>query len=333
MKVPVISVVMSAYNAKEYLSQALDSILAQTFGDFEFIITNDGSTDDTQNVLEDYSRKDGRIKVIQQRNMGLTESLNQMVAIAKGEFIARMDADDISFPERFERQKRKFQDIPDYLAVGSWFQVVRKSNLPDCEIVFPDRPEILKKCLREGMNCYAHGSVMIRKAVFNELGFRYRFKFGQDMDLWLRLCERGPLGMVEEVLYQQRVHGRALSQVLIPQRSALMNIMLSLMKERKTHGREISDWKEEENKALNGIPEWTEKEIEAYDLFLDARRLLCSGNNVRARQILASIRGDLGEMRNILLSYYISCLPGFITAPMLRFRDKINNKRCFVRHI
>lgn len=331
VKAPVISVVMAVYNGEPFLVNAIESILNQTFTDFEFLIVDDGSTDNTGNILEEFAASDSRVIIIHQENIGLTESLNRLCKIAKGEFIARMDADDISLPERIEKQAKKLQETPDYLAVGCWFQTIAESGMPNVEILFPDDPEILKDCLHKGINCYGHGSVMMKKKVFKTNGLSYRFKYGQDFDLWLRLSEQGSLGMVEEVLYQRRDHGHTLSKALIPQRAALMNCMLSLMRERKTHGREISKWKEEEGKILNGVPQWTEKEITAHNMFLEARRLLCSGENSRARQILSLIKRDLKHFDNVDVAYYISFLPGFLTAPLLRFRDKINNKRHFVK--
>lgn len=328
---PILSVIMSVYNGSPFLRTAIESVLSQTFFDFEFIITDDGSTDDTTAILDEYAEKDRRINVIRQPNTGLTESLNRMAAMAQGEFIARMDADDISLPKRFEKQLKKLRENPDYLAVGCWFQTINGNDVPTSEIFFPDKPDLLRQYLEEGINCYGHGSVMIRREVFHGLGLSYRFRYGQDFDLWLRLSEQRRLGMVEEVLYQRRDHGHALSKALIPQRAALMRLMRSLMKERKIHGREVSDWKDEESKVFNGVSLWTRQDIEAHDLFLEARRLLCSGENARARKILSSIRKGMKHFGNSDVPYFLSFFPGFLTAAILRSRDSINNKRHFVK--
>lgn len=327
----IITVIMSVYNGQRFLREAVESILNQTFSDFEFIITDDGSKDNTPDILDEYERQDSRVIVIRQENAGLIESLNRMIKIAKGTFIARMDADDISLPERFEKQISKLQANPDYLAVGCWVQELDENGTISYEITFPDKPELLKKYLHKGINCYVHGSVMIRREVFEKLGLLYRIEKGEDLDLWARICEQGCIGIVEKVLYQRRDHGQTISKASIPQNTALKNLIMTLAMERKKYGKEISDWRQEEDKIFRKVLIWTEKEIQAHERFLEARKFLCSGENTKARQLLSSIKKDLNNFGNLPVLYYISCLPGFLTAPVFRLRDKINDKRYFVR--
>jgi len=116
--IPKISVVMAVYNGEKYLREAIDSILNQTFNDFEFIIINDGSTDDSAEIIKSYN--DPRIILIQQENKGLAAALNEGIKIAKGKFIARMDADDISLKTRLEKQIQFMEAHPEYVAIGSW---------------------------------------------------------------------------------------------------------------------------------------------------------------------------------------------------------------------
>jgi glycosyltransferase involved in cell wall biosynthesis len=124
---PKVSVVMSVYNGEKYLCEAIDSILNQTFENFEFLIVNDGSTDRTLEILQSY--RDPRIKVINnERNIGLTASLNKGLKIAKGEYVARMDADDVSFPHRLEQQKAFLDRNPRVAMVGSWAEVIDESG-------------------------------------------------------------------------------------------------------------------------------------------------------------------------------------------------------------
>ncbi|MFM7428012.1 MAG: glycosyltransferase family 2 protein [Elainella sp.] len=101
---PLISVLMPVYNSARYLKPAIDSILAQSFGDFEFLILDDGSTDRSSQILQSYAAQDARIHVTRRENQGVAKSLNQLIAQAQGELIARMDADDIALPDRFARQ-------------------------------------------------------------------------------------------------------------------------------------------------------------------------------------------------------------------------------------
>lgn len=132
---PKVSVVMSVYNGEKYLPETIDSILNQTFKDFEFIIINDGSTDKTAKILTSYD--DPRIRIFNQENMGLTKSLNRAISLAKGEYIARMDADDISYPERLKKQVDYLNKNPDIGLVGSKYIRIDKRGRKIDEINVP----------------------------------------------------------------------------------------------------------------------------------------------------------------------------------------------------
>lgn len=333
MKRPSVSVIMSVYNGERFMAAAIESILNQTFTDFEFLITDDGSTDATPSILDEYARKDARVKVIRQKNTGLTETLNRMVKIAQGEFVARMDADDLSLPERLKKQIDKMREKPDYLVIGSWFRTVCEEAENDYEMFFPDNPETLKTFIHRGVNCYAHGSVLIRKRLFEDLGLMYRFRYGQDFDLWLRASETGSIGMVEEVLYHRIDHRSSISRSLVPQRAALMNVMLRLSDQRLKNGRETDNWRTQEEKVFKEISRWNEKEIESHDVFLNARSLLCRGEGRKARELLISIQKDFGRNSRFLAPYLLTYLPGFFVGPILRQRDILNDRKWFKRRI
>ena len=115
---PVISVVMPVYNAEEYLDEAIQSILDQTFIDFEFIIINDGSLDSSLEIIRQFERQDERILLLDKNNDGIVEALNFGLSIAKGKYIARMDSDDIAYPNRFEEKLKAFGDNPDVKRIG-----------------------------------------------------------------------------------------------------------------------------------------------------------------------------------------------------------------------
>ena len=331
MKKPCISVIMSVYNGERFLRDAINSILNQTFTDFEFIITNDGSTDGVPHLLNEFMKKDSRIIVFHQKNLGLTESLNKMIKKAKGEYIARMDADDISFQRKFEKQIEKLQSDKNCMVTGCWYQLINENNKPQYEIFFPDKHKCLRRYLNKGRTCYAHGSVMMRREIFEEQDFSYRFKFGQDFDLWLNLSEQSHLGMVEEVLYQLRNHSNAISFSIIPRRAALMKLMQTLSNERNIYGKEVTNWKEEEAKILKYIPLLTKKEIEAYNNYFQAILLFKSGGNSEARRVLSQIQNDLKHFKMSAVLYYLSFLPKFITIPFLKYRDKMNCKRFILK--
>src|SRR6266480_6486765 len=126
--VPPISVVMPVYNSAGVVAEAVESILQQTFRDFEFIIVDDGSTDDTGEILHEYAQLDKRIRLYSQENSGLIEALNRYCRVAAGKYIARMDADDISLPARLEKQFRFMETHPEVGVLGTWIQDVDENR-------------------------------------------------------------------------------------------------------------------------------------------------------------------------------------------------------------
>ena len=205
MKNPKVTVLMSVYNGEKYLNEAIDSILGQTFKDFEFLIINDGSTDKTGEILESYN--DPRIKIINnEKNIGLTKSLNKGLKLTRGEYIARQDADDISMPERLEKEVEFLETHQDYAVVGTFAKIINKNS----EILsFLERPiEDLKiKEFFKKDNCIVHGSSMIRKACLSDIGFYNELMIrSQDYELWLRLSKKYRLANIAKYLYMWRKH-------------------------------------------------------------------------------------------------------------------------------
>lgn len=200
---PRISVVMGVYNGERYLREAVDSVLGQTFGDFEFIIINDGSTDGTADILESY--EDRRIRLVHQQNMGLTPSLNKGLRMARGEYVARHDADDVSHSERFEKQLDLFARRPELTLVASRTRTL-ENGTEDLHV--PEyRDDTLPAQLLQS-SLFTHGSMTFRRAaVMDAGGYDERFVYAQDRDLWLRMAWAGHLfGTVQEPLYLFRRH-------------------------------------------------------------------------------------------------------------------------------
>ena len=202
---PVISVVMSAYNAQEYLAAAIESVLGQTFRDFEFIIINDGSRDATGEIARSYAAQDARIRLIEQDNTGLTVALRRGVDLARGEFIARMDADDISMPSRLEKQIAFLNANPDFVAVSCIMDHFWKEE----ETGWFDWPFKASEIVPL-LNCFSnavggHGQVVFRRSAYDAAGgYDPSFRYAQDYDLWTRLTEHGKFGIVKEMLYRIR---------------------------------------------------------------------------------------------------------------------------------
>ncbi len=199
---PVISVIMPVYNGGAFIKEAIDSILAQTFTDFEFFIIDDASTDESVAIIKFYS--DHRIQFIQKpTNTGYTDSLNMALALAKGKYIVRMDADDISTVDRFKKQLEYIETKKDLLVLGTAYKIIGTETL----ITLPATYEEAK--VISIMNVpVAHPTVMMRNEVFKNLGMRYEKKYepAEDYDLWTRVLEKGMIESLPEPLLYYRQH-------------------------------------------------------------------------------------------------------------------------------
>ncbi len=197
---------MSVFNAGRHLRQAIESVLAQSFADFEFLIVNDGSTDGSGAVIDAYAARDARIRAIHQDNRGLVASLNLLLAQAQAPLIARMDGDDVALPARFERQLAFMAGHPDHGVVGSWAACIDEHGAPRAELCRdqPTSHEALVQQLETGPHL-CHPSVLMRRDVVRSAGgYRAAFKHCEDYDLWLRLSERTRLCSIPERLLQYR---------------------------------------------------------------------------------------------------------------------------------
>lgn len=210
-KTPVefkISVIMPVYNGERYLREAVDSILNQTFRDFEFVIINDGSTDRTADILGSYT--DPRLRIVHNGgNVGITPSLNKGLDMARGEYIARMDQDDISERERLEKQVAYMDDNPNVVASGTWARDIDANGL-----------EIGQRCVPAGKRMryefwrpspIVHPSAILRASQLGNARYDASFDPAADFEFWLRLKADHDLGNVPEFLLRYRVHAESLT--------------------------------------------------------------------------------------------------------------------------
>ena len=238
---PVISVVMSVYNGEKYLRESIESILNQTYKNFEFIIINDGSKDNSIDTLLEHQVRDPRIVVVNQNNVGLTRSLNRAIELSRCEYIARQDADDISLPTRLEKQLNYMVNHPEVAVIGCLGDVFNVNGV----LRTGRDPKYSRKGIKRHLaskNLFMHGSAMMRKSCLAKVGFyREFFRHSQDYDLWLRLSERFDLAILPEPLYQYRITADAISvsRFLVQKRYA--NIARQLHKERLATGRDSYD--------------------------------------------------------------------------------------------
>jgi glycosyltransferase involved in cell wall biosynthesis len=201
-RLPLISVVMPVHNGLPYLNESIQSILNQTLEDFEFVILNDGSTDETGAALRDWQRKDRRIRVFESaRNLGLAGSSNYVVEKARSPLIARMDADDVTHPERLKRQWEILEEHASVQLVGTlWEGIDARSR----RIRPRDRWRLVR---RSTFAPFPHGSVMFRRQAFDRIGgYREVCDFWEDLDLYLRMAATGQIAVIPDVLYQYRFH-------------------------------------------------------------------------------------------------------------------------------
>ena len=208
---PKISVLMSAYNAENHIEEAVQSILDQSFKDFEFIIINDGSNDSTLEKLRTFAEHDNRIRLIDQSNIGLTKSLVKMVELARGKYLARMDADDVSHKERFALQIQYLEDNLSVGMIGSWVHIIDEAGTTTSKKKLVSSDKKIQRKLIYG-NQFVHGSVILRKDIFFLAGgYDETFKYSQDYDLWLRVSKVSKCVNYPSYLYLLRVHGDSLS--------------------------------------------------------------------------------------------------------------------------
>lgn len=206
-----VSVVMPVYNGEKYLKEAIDSILNQTYTDFEFIIINDGSEDKTKDIIFSYS--DHRIVYLENEvNQGIVVTLNRGIDASKGKYIARFDADDIAVSTRLEKQVSYMDSHEEVCILGTGMKIFGENVMAQTR-VFSNNPNKLKAELLFS-SCVAHPTVMIRKKILDENRFRYDVDFAgaEDYHLWWRIAGVGKIAMIIEPLHYYRIHENQITQ-------------------------------------------------------------------------------------------------------------------------
>ena len=208
---PLVSVVMPVYNSEKYIKEAIDSILAQTYSNFEFIIVYDKSTDKTLDIIKSY--QDKRIKIINGENKGLAAALNKGILSSKGKYIARMDSDDISLPERFEKQVACLNNNPEIGILGTKAQIIENETITNkffLEDFYKYKNHIFEIGIVDVLNTcvFCHPTVMFNKKILlkDNLFYDNSINGGEDQELWTRAVLKTKLAILNENLLQYRVH-------------------------------------------------------------------------------------------------------------------------------
>lgn len=209
---PRVSVIMSCYNATEWLDEAVDSLLGQTFRDFELILVDDGSTDGTWSHIQSYGARDKRVVALHKPNTGLTDSLNAGLAVAKGQWIARMDADDISEPTRLEEQARFVEAHPDVVLLGTGFVEMTADRVPLKVHHYPATNRLLVWNLEHIARFFPHSSAFFNLTAAKKVGlYNARLRRAQDWRLWLDLSTVGRITCLRSPLVRIRKHPAQIS--------------------------------------------------------------------------------------------------------------------------
>lgn len=218
---PRISVLMPVYNGERYVRKAIDSILSQSFRDFEFIIIDDGSTDRTSQILAAAAMRDLRVRIISHENRGISPSLNAGLAVARGELIARMDADDVSLPDRFALQVAYLDAHRDCALVGGQIMFTDPADWPLTTMQHPLDHDGVVATMMAGSESLSHPTVMFRRDIALEIGgYSLRFEHAEDIDFFLRMGERGKLANLPDLVLHYRQHHKSIGYTYAQEQAA-----------------------------------------------------------------------------------------------------------------
>ena len=290
--VPLVSVVMAVFNGAGKLSPTIESVLNQEEVNLEIIIVNDGSTDDTKNILERFENADSRIQALDQENHGLTQSLVRGCAEAKGDFIARIDAGDTYLPGKLLKQLEAFQKNPNLIMVSCGTRFVG----PEGEFLF-DVIQTQEQA-RKGLDSLdiktiqgpsSHPSVMFKRRDYEKVGgYRSAFLVAQDLDLWLRLVELGDLMTLSEVLLQAEITPDSITGTSRAMQLQLSEILIECTKNRR-NGVEEAHLLEKAARLKRGSKRWSRLGLAKSNYFI-ARSLQINSDPRCVNYFTASIK-------------------------------------------
>jgi glycosyltransferase involved in cell wall biosynthesis len=280
---PLISVVMPVYNSEKYLHEAVESILGQTFTDFELIAIDDGSSDGSAAILESFCRSDTRMIVQRHsQNQGIGAAVNTGLALARGRYIARMDADDISLPERFEKQAAFLEKHPEIDVIGSAVQLVddRGQNIG---VLSAPLEDLAIRWASIFSSPFMQATIMFRRSVIEEHDLHYRgtIKQSEDFDFSIRLLEHAHGINFAEPLYIYRIHSASVTSYFIDNIDRKSKIILANIQKHFPLLAISHDQVRQVSGALRGNPSMLWKRAEAADIYLQVWQAFsknCSSN-------------------------------------------------------
>lgn len=207
-----VSVLLPVYNGERYLREALRSVLAQSFADFELLLLDDGSTDRSLAIAQSFAERDPRVRVVSRENRGLVATLNELLQFAQGDLIARMDADDICLPDRLQRQVAYLQAHPEVVCLGGDVELIDERGRFLTTLRMLERDDEIQREAMQGHTTICHPCAIYRRAAIQALGgYRGEFYPTEDLDLWLRLGEHGQLANLRGPVLRYRLHDASIS--------------------------------------------------------------------------------------------------------------------------
>ena len=302
-----ISVVLPVYNAEAYVREAVESILAQSFTDFELIAIDDGSTDGSGAILRELAARDTRIVLVERPNGGLVSALNEGIKMARADLIARMDADDVAMPERFALQHARMVQEPEPAVLGSFIRVMDK----DGDIMhlgkYPLTPKAAVRCLERGCPVI-HPTVMMRRdAVLKAGGYRKAFSHAEDYDLWLRMSDLGyAIANLPQLLLNYREHGANVSAV--HWEAQRRSTILARLSHRARKARQLDPFEGVETidaGFVQALPPYLRQGLDAEFFVHRHARLSFAGREERNAAWQQYLRLDSETQRDIAMCYFL----------------------------
>jgi hypothetical protein len=299
-----VSVLLPVWNGEAFLEQAMESILRQTFSSFELIVIDDGSTDRTAAIAEGFASGDDRIRMLRRPHEGFSATLNAGIAAGRGEYVARMDADDISASDRLQKQVAYLDSHPACVAVGAWIEVIDEAGRHIGLKTYVKTHDEISAAMLDGVSPIAHPTIVARRDALRAAGgYDARRYPSEDLDLWVRLSERGELANIGEALLQHRRHKAAMG---VREREKMQAMALAICNEvRIKHGL----------RPRRSTPILAGTDADAQYHFECARTALIAGSHLTAvRHAAATIAAEPDRLYG-----YATLFACAVPRPLLRF--------------
>lgn len=280
MQTPSITVLMAVYNGASWLDESIPSVLKQTYGNFEFIIVNDGSTDQSLEIIRHFAATDSRVVIIDKNNTGLADSLNCGIRVAKGHWIARLDADDLCMPDRLKVFYNRLKSNHSVVLAGSDFVEIDDAgkflNLQH----YPTSHSKLVRNLERYQRFFPHSSAFIRADVARQIGgYNERIVRSQDHDFWFRLSEKGNITCINQPLVKIRRHARQISHEESGMRSIYYDFASTICHYLRKNGQRDPSVEMNVNEWV-GFVDWVRHEIEEEVNFVYSRKVWANARDV-----------------------------------------------------